>query len=318
MLSAWLDLIERGKVFALHESIKCMQDREMLGEGLSYEDEQTGARRMTAGIHDPWTVPPYAKQDLADALDAWHSLIRATNDHSPEPKIDLFTSQSLYSPVILERTKVRKHGFAWEFLTKARRPTSSLVFLGPELKLPTEEEVINNRWRRSQEQAESGSQSLPSKNTCTGDTFNLPIPILTGSRQASNWLPASAGYVDHIPWGLYLEACDIEQDFPVEDGCRLALPYSVGANGIAIRADGSALSGTHVRGEFELYQIGQNPCMPCKPTQLHLVLAAFADHVQSGLWKVGTQGVDELDMVFQDADTEGGRDNYVVTFGNFV
>lgn len=41
------------------------------------------------------------------------------------------------------------------------------------------------------------------------------------------------------------------QDFPVEDGCLLALPYSVGANGYALRADGTALDPEN--GMFELY-----------------------------------------------------------------
>jgi hypothetical protein len=60
-------------------------------------------------------------------------------------------------------------------------------------------------------------------------------------------------------------------------------------------------------------QIGRNPYMPCKPTQLHILLAAVAEHVRSG---VRTYGVDGLDAVFQDVDTEGGRDCYTVPLRN--
>ena len=35
-----------------------------------------------------------------------------------------------------------------------------------------------------------------------------------------------------------------------------------------------------------------------------MVLDAFARSVADGLWKVGVNGVDELDTVFKDADTE--------------
>jgi len=85
-----------------------------------------------------------------------------------------------------------------------------------------------------------------------------------------------------------------------------------------MRANGSALNAypNATSGRFELYQIGTNPSMPCCPTQLYRVLAAFAEYVRSGLWKVGAHGVDELDTVFQNADTEGSRDDCVLNVYN--
>lgn len=98
----------------------------------------------------------------------------------------------------------------------------------------------------------------------------------------------------------------------MEDGCRPALPYSVGANGFALRADGSALNTDNVDGRLELYQIGQNPYVPCRNTQRYQVLEALARHVESGTSKVGEYGVDEPDTIFHDADTEEGRYEYMV------
>jgi hypothetical protein len=40
--------------------------------------------------------------------------------------------------------------------------------------------------------------------------------------------------------------------------------------------------------------------------------AAFADHVRSGVWKVGAYGVDKSDAVLQDTDTEDSKDCYMV------
>lgn len=314
MLSAWIDLIERGKVVALHESIKPMQDRGDYGDSASYEDEKTGARLAVEAIHDPWAVPPFAKQDLADTLDAWQSLVGSINDLLPEPKIDPFTSESLYSPDTLEAAKIRENCFAWEFFTKAKRPVDDMVLLGPEMKLPTDEDIINNKSRIAEEQSGTRRRNETSLLYPGEDPFNFPFPILTGSKQTKDWSSSSMASPDRVCWGLNLDFCHIEGSFPVEDGCRLTLPYPLGANGFAIRANGSALNAypNAIPGRFELYHIGTNPFMPCCPTQLYRVLAAFAEYVRSGLWKVGAQGVDELDAVFKNADTEYGSDDYAL------
>lgn len=318
MLSAWIELIERGKVVALHHSIKPMQDRGEYDDSASYEDGKTGARLAVGAIHDPWAVPPFAKQDLADTLDAWQSLVNAINNRLPEPRIDPFTSESLHSPDTLEAAEIRKNCFAWEFFTKAKRPVDEIVFLGPELKLPTDEEIINNKWRIAEEQSGTRRKNETSLLYPGEDPFNFPLPILIGSKQTKDWSPSSMASSDQMCWGLYLDFCHIEGSFPVEDGCRLALPYPLGANGFAIRANGSALNAypNAIPGELELYQIGTNPFMPCCPTQLYMVLAAFAQYVQSGLWKVGAHGADELDTVFQNADTEDGRYTYALNVYN--
>lgn len=96
----------------------------------------------------------------------------------------------------------------------------------------------------------------------------------------------------------------------MDDSCRLALPYSLGDNGLALRADGHRLGKFYLPGRFELYQLGQTPYMPCRGIQLYMVLDAFARHIAGGLWEIGAGGVREPETVFQDADTEEGRDEY--------
>lgn len=82
----------------------------------------------------------------------------------------------------------------------------------------------------------------------------------------------------------------------------------MGANGYALRADGTALDPEN--GVFELYQLGRHPCMPCHGTQLYMVLDSFARSVAEGLWKVGADGLNEPDTIFKDADTEEGSERY--------
>lgn len=104
--------------------------------------------------------------------------------------------------------------------------------------------------------------------------------------------------VARVPWGLYLDA-DYGA-FPVEDQCRLVLPYAIGANGTATTADGKKIK--EGDSHTQLYQIGAHPWMPSHSTQLHALLDAFGRHVYSGDWKVGPQGVEESYTIFKEAD----------------
>lgn len=185
MLSAWLDLIERGKVVALHDSIKSFdeQERSIHEPGTLYEDENTGAMRIEAGVQDPWQIVPFAKQDLLDTLDAWHALIKAIDEKSPEPRSEPFGDQGLFGEEVLQAAEIRKNGFAWKFFTHAWKPCSDILFLGPGLRLPTDKELISNAWSNADDPA---APMFPQH--WIGDIVNWPVPILLGSRQAMNWL----------------------------------------------------------------------------------------------------------------------------------
>jgi hypothetical protein len=185
MLSFWLDLIERGKVVALHESIECVTDGDSLTErehALLLEDEKTGARRITVGINDPWAVVPYAKQDLLDTLNAWDALIKAIHERLPGRGSNAVENSPLYTQDVLERAHIRKDSFAWRFFSTARRHSEDISLLGPALRLATSEELIDNRWRSTQDSTSSSQASHRE------DISGFPIPILLGSRRTADWL----------------------------------------------------------------------------------------------------------------------------------
>lgn len=298
ILSAWLDLIERGKIVTLHHSIDELNYLRPLPD-VPLIDEVTGARQKWTDEY-PWTIVSFAKQDLLDALDAWHGLIFAINKKLPEPKEMPFESLGLFSHDTLHAAGIRQNNFAWSFFTNAWKP--SIEQLGPGLRLASDEQIVNNPW------------NLTMDKTAVREDIDLgiPNPLLIGSQTIQSWQHELNGPTHQIPWGLYLEGSGHYANFPVEDSCRLALPYALGANGLAIRGDGSPLNSQHVQGQFELYQLGQHAWMPCHGTQLYMLLDAFARHVEEGLWRVGADGVDEPETVFLDADTEEGRGRYVL------
>lgn len=261
-------------------------------------DATTGARQKWTDQY-PWTAVPYAKQDLLDTLDAWHDLIIIINEKMPKPRTQPFIRRGLFSRDTLIAANIREDSFAWNFFTNAWKP--SIDQIGPGLRLATDDHLINNP-----------AASAPVHIGVEDDDIAFPIPFLVGSNTTKIWQRGTKDLDLQIPWGLYLDQIYVEQDFPVADSCRLALPYPLGANGFAVRADGSPSNSEHVQGQFELYQLGQHPFVPCHRTQLYIILDAFARHVKDGLWRVSTDGVDEAETIFQNADTEEGRDDYRV------
>ncbi|KAM0716072.1 hypothetical protein Q7P37_008586 [Cladosporium fusiforme] len=296
ILSAWLELIERGKIVALHHSVGNLSYSRPSPD-VPFIDEATGARQEWTDQY-PWAAVSYAVQDLRDALDAWHMLVITIDARLPETTTQLTWSRGLFSPKTLQTAGVRNDSFAWDFFTEAWRPSTELN-IGPGLKLATNDDLINNPWIIAQE-------GIKSKD---GEP-NFPIPVLVGNALIQSWQRWHRDAVHQIPWGLYLDPSGIDSDFPVEDSCRLALPYPVGTNGLAYKADWTSLNSRNRPGQFELYQLGQHPFYPCRGVQLEMVLSAFSRHITDGLWKIGPNGVDEPDTIFQDADTEDGRDHY--------
>lgn len=281
---------------ALHDSIRGPEERIRLPDGRTVarkdhphppplQDQVTGARRTGTG-RDPWVVVPFAKWDLNDAVEAFHHLVLAIDEKSSEPLGNPFEGRGLFEEDVLLTAGLRQGGFAWEFFSNAYRPR--IKYLGPGLRLVTADELINNAFRTSRRNVDDENGTRRSK----------PVPILVGEAEAENWLGLMFDDVARVPWGLYLDA-DYGA-FPVEDGCRLVLPYAVGANGIATTSDGKKIEGGN--SHTQLYQIGAHPWMPSHSTQLHTMIDAFGRHVISGDWKVGLQGVEEPHTIFREAD----------------
>ena len=285
-------MIERGKAVALHKSIVGLYEdwvpldgrfvhRDLHPNPPPNTDRATGATRGVYS-YNPWTLVAYCEQDLKETLKHWNMLVQAIEDRQPAEQIDHPVRCGLFSKDDLRQAGLQEDRFAWKFFQRARKP--NFTYLGPGLRLPTPEELAANPFLAVQREV---SPKL------------VPIPILCGDETAKNW---SIRAVERVPWGLYLDVFEPGGNCPFEDGCRLVLPYDLGANSYACTADGNAMSG-----HADLYQIGHNPFMPDHSTQLLAVLIQFYGHVKTGMWKVGPNGVDEQSDAFKEADTDMAR-----------
>ena len=317
MLSAWLDLIERGKIIALDPAVKRELSERVVGNSLRTEDSAPFDHQAPSAVElitqsEPWETALYTKQDLQDTLHAWHTLIEAINERMPNPKSSPFVSESLFSVETLLAAGIRKHSFIWHFLRNAHRP--AFDYLGPSLKLATDNDLISSVWKAARDDVVP-KQWHPSL-TPIYEPRPFPVPLLLGTASAKNWHSRQANTafaaIDAVPWGLYFDDWDCDA-LLTEDACHLVLPYDLGGEGFAVRADGSKLGHERVQGWAELYQLGQHPLVPCHGTQLFQVLEVWRECVAMGCWRVGEEGVDEGEGKFEEADTEKGSEGYVVS-----
>lgn len=313
ILSVYIDVIERRKAVALHKSIvesdrdffphpddRSLVPAELYPNPLPREHTETGAKR---GLHcyNPWTLLPYAERDLQETLDAWSSLLDAIEERRPRTSeaTSEVSTRGIFTEAELQDTSLRVNGFAWRFFLRARKPT--VAHIGPGLCLPTLEELSRSHFPRD----DGDDPAFDSDSTIIS-----PVPILLGSQTITSWLTYPFTEAASIPWGLYLDACGIDGPCPFEDGCRLALPFPLGANGFAKKADESPLNsgaGPASDGHAELYQLDKNPFMPDHSSQLLAVLMQFVGHVRSDIWNVGAEGVEGGADVFREADTNMAR-----------
>jgi hypothetical protein len=307
VLSVYIDMIVRRKVVALHKTVVRPNDVFFLhpenGRIVHADlhpapppraDPATGAKR-SLHTYNPWTLVPCTTQDVEEALSAWDDLLDAIDERKPHSgATSLRPTQAIFTLEELKSTSLRVNGFAWNFFLRARRPP--FTYVGPGLRLPTLEELghtlfpLEDRYE-TDSAADSASILVP------------PVPVLIGSQTATPWLGPPYAQTPPIPWGLYLDACELDGPCLFEDGCRLVLPYSLGENGFARKADGSLLTAGVGDGHAELYQLGQNPFIPDHPSQLLSVLWQFSGHVRTGMWEVGADGVEGDADVFREADT---------------
>ena len=263
-------MIERRKVAVVHKS---------LGDG------PEPASGVYLDSERPWGWAPWTKADLEDSLDAWNDLISAINDRLPEPHAEPLSGASLFEIDDLRAAGIEKGCFAWEFYSKACRP--SFQFLAPELQLPSRGQLLANTFGQAwdSQNPHRGSLGRP-------DVF--PLPILLGAQLAKSWVGTHEYKVGNVAWGLYLDILDSRFHMcPYEDAARLVLPYELDEATLARKLDGKPATGN-----AELYQIGQNPFETHRATQLWQMLKNFTAHVDAGEWKVDANGVCEAATVF--------------------
>lgn len=301
ILSVWIEMIQREKAIALRDDVcKASYDQSdwpLDANGLLYEikgpqrDPTTGAIRI--GQAQPWTIVPWAKQDLSECLETWKTAVDMIEEKMSLPQqvhenglVELATIEALPVP----------EGFAKQFILQARRPRFSHI--APGLLLPTVNNFAKQPFMFPLNPDEGASEKV-----------TPPILMFRGeSNVSTNSLsPLSFGYPHEgpepaeCPSGLYLGRCDRTSGTPFEDGCELLLPFEF-ENGWAKQSDFSDL--VHREPHESLLQSGVNPFNQQHPVQLQGFLEIVVRNLQDGNWSVDDKGVvGGLDL-WKEADTE--------------
>ncbi|OBT65709.1 hypothetical protein VE03_03370 [Pseudogymnoascus sp. 23342-1-I1] len=304
VLSAWLDMIDTDKIVARSSPVRGP------GEG------------------DPWELQPYSQSDLQAAVTYFDNLILKieslvenpslqTKDN-PEDQAKLIAlatakfntprspdEMGLISTEVLDRAGL-KQGFVRDFLTSVRRPKANIKHIAPGLRLPTESDF-----------SPLPLQNLDIPQLCSNPI--LPIPLFVTDTKSTS--PIFERYplqdLPNLRYGLWTTYVNRDGDHEFEDGCRLFLPFNIGARGFARLADdtlvGEGLESAQARPSGrrnELYQTGYNHYIPWHEPQLGDILNLWQSLVQAGLWEVGEGGVVGGIEKFKEADTEDGSYMY--------
>lgn len=301
ILTVWIEMIQRGKAVALHDGVcKASYDESdwpVDANGLRYEikgpqrDSTTGAIRI--GQAPPWTIVPWAKQDLTECLETWKTAIELIEEKMSLPPqaidnglVDTATIESLPIP----------EGFAKQFILQARKPRFG--FIAPGLRLPNADTFTKQPFISTLNPREGASEKV----TPPILMFRSESKVSTNSlSRLSFGYPREGLEPTECPSGLYFGRCDRTSGTPFEDGCELLLPFEF-ENGEAKQSDCSDL--VNREAHESLLQSGVNPFNQRHPVQLQGFLEIVVRNLQYGNWSVDEQGVAGGLDVWKEADTE--------------
>ncbi|KAI1641596.1 uncharacterized protein F4817DRAFT_362955 [Daldinia loculata] len=301
VLSAWLDMVEVGKVQAVNSFVELPNQK-----------------------FEPWVIVPYDIHEIEETLTIYHNLLDAIE--SRIPGISRPSSQQPLVPDDALAAANISYGFAREFLSNARRP--SFRYIAPGLEIPTADTF-------GYQPFSAVDPDLLREDVDIGPTIQFPVLLFrasdmfyaspspygvndrTGSHLPFSW-PWSQ--VNAYPAGLYLTESD-QEAVCFEDGARMVLPFGIGSRGYARTSDGARFGeikeekgavvqprDTHA----DLFQLGYVPFIGTHEVRLAQVLRAWLKQVESGAWEVGADGVLGGIEKWKEADTEAGWAGYVV------
>ncbi|OBT89086.1 hypothetical protein VE02_01987 [Pseudogymnoascus sp. 03VT05] len=306
VLSAWLDMIDTGKVVARSPPVN-------------------GPCEAA-----PWELVPFSQHDLQRALNGFDNLVfrmeclienpslQTKNNPEDQEKLLALVKAKFEAPCsrdefglvsneVLDAAGLGE-GFVRDFLTMVRRPKKKIKYVAPGLRLPTEDDFSP---RPLQDFEMPGCFQY----------HNPVLPVALFITDINSTTPIFEHYpfrdIPNLPHGLWTGYVDKESDHVFEDSCILCLPFEVGVHGFARYADDS-LIGDNQESRVarpngrrnDLYQLGYNHYGPAHGPQLGDILDLWQNLVGAGEWEVGEEGVLGGIEKFKEADTEEHYEEY--------
>lgn len=283
ILTAWIDMIERGKA-AIVTPAQAYE--------ASCVGDDSGYYSLSQNLWSAWAWYNFTQADVDDAIAAWNDLVHLINERIPG------TTQEPFSPGLFEASDlvaagIKEGTFAWAFYRKACRPNFRFVAPGG-LQVPSRDQLLNSPF-------EKGWESNTKHPSCPKPI--LPLPVLLGEELTDSWVDEYQYKSERPLCGLYLDKCYDRCDSSLyEDGARLILPC-LSQDTLARMLDGKKA------GPTDLYQIGQSPFTLDHQTPLWAILRNFCSHVVNGKWRISADGVDEPITNFEELCADPGPDS---------
>lgn len=273
VLSAWLDMIDTGKIVAKSQSTRTRGPYETI----------------------PWEMIPYSQNDLQNAVNYFDNLILTIECLLENPSLNASDTEEdqanllslvaakfeisrsreefgLVSKEVLDAAAIPE-GFIRDFLTSVRKPQPGIKYIAPGLRLPTPQDFAPHPLQNFQ---------LP--DSYRDQDLILPVPLFLSDTVSQT--PIFEHYpfntALNLPCGVWTTLIDRGSSHIFEDAVTLFLPFEIGGNGFACRTDGSLIGenqedkgGARASArKDELYQPGYNHFIPGHGPQLGDVLSS--------------------------------------------
>jgi hypothetical protein len=297
-LSAWLDMIDVGKIEAVDNSVQ-------------------GIER-----NDPWICHHWNDSMVQETANAFNALVESIETRMrhqgllipeiPEPLLPDSAVDTLGIPP----------GFTRSFMAKTRRP--AFTYIAPGLTVPIRQSFAQQPFYRGgglyqEEDLDAASIAIkPILLFASSESFQL------ADRDEKEDPPFQNPYdeLSSVPAGVYLLEAERQLGHAFEDAVKLVLPFGIGGNGFARMSDGLQIGDQRYSEDrsysdrhTETYQQGWNPFIEMHQVRLLKILESWKGMVERGDWKVGAEGVEGTIEAFKEADTEEGWRKFVIPIG---
>ncbi|KAL4982555.1 hypothetical protein BDW68DRAFT_182443 [Aspergillus falconensis] len=220
---------------------------------------------------------------MAKTISAFKRLREAIDLRIASNTESTFTNLPWHEPVTLTQDCIPPSSFAHEFLSAVSHYKVRFRYIAPRIRFPTIPEFLD------QVMTDFRGSPYTYMGMFPGD---CPLPIFLIDAEE---LVYDKNYQHHpMPAGLYINRVVVRHPQFWNNGCKLLLPFGIGANGWARQSNGQSFGQSGCPDGFTFRHY----------VQIHKVLENWAERVEKGDWKVNGDAVAGGIEKFRGADTE--------------
>ncbi|KAI0851204.1 hypothetical protein F5Y00DRAFT_16984 [Daldinia vernicosa] len=258
--------------------------------------------------HGPWIWHSYSPMQVVSAIASFERLVKAIETRISPDKLLPISNKPLFSHTDLDKASVPNPCFIRSFLSGVRRPRFDRI--APGLAIPHNPTIFAANQRYT-------VMNISSKH----GTIIPPVLIFASAEKRIVSLISANSYVSFNPFcrafskdipsdgqsilsGLYSESVERFSGDNAEEGFRLLLPFPLRALGEEHGARKSDMNLVEEKSVADLFQHGFKPFGGewWRAQRLEMLFDAWTHLVESGVWKVGDNGIDGNIDMFKDAD----------------